>query len=69
MYGQSLLNDRAGRVSADARGVSAVTLVAGKGIEGDRDMISEGFYSHLRREWQNRLQCRYGIWSPSKSRD
>lgn len=34
------------------RAVSAVTLIAGKGIEGDRYMISEGFYSHLCREDQ-----------------
>ncbi|WFU41444.1 hypothetical protein QA640_02625 [Bradyrhizobium sp. CB82] len=30
------------------RSMSAVTLIAGKGIEGDRYMTGEGFYSHLR---------------------
>ena len=32
------------------RAMPAVTLIAGKGIEGDRYMIGEGFYSHLRAE-------------------
>lgn len=30
------------------RAMSVVTLIAGEGIEGDRYMIGEGFYSHLR---------------------
>ncbi|MEH2560830.1 hypothetical protein V1289_000457 [Bradyrhizobium sp. AZCC 2289] len=34
------------------RAVSSVTLIAGRGIEGDRYMISEGFYSHRRLEDQ-----------------
>jgi MOSC domain-containing protein YiiM len=35
------------RSSLPMRPMSLVTLVAGKGIEGDRYMIGEGFYSHL----------------------
>jgi len=30
--------------------MSGVTLIAGKGIEGDRYLMKEGFYSHLRRD-------------------
>lgn len=32
------------------RSMSVVNLIAGEGIEGDRYMIGEGFYSHLREE-------------------
>jgi MOSC domain len=32
------------------RAMPVVTLIAGKGIEGDRYMTGEGFYSHLRAE-------------------
>ena len=32
------------------RPMSAVLLIAGRGIEGDRYMSGEGFYSHLRKE-------------------
>ncbi|WFU43061.1 MOSC domain-containing protein [Bradyrhizobium sp. CB82] len=32
------------------RAVSEVTLIAGKGIEGDRYLMKEGFYSPLRKE-------------------
>ena len=32
------------------RSMSAVTLIAGRGIEGDRYMMREGFYSGLRKE-------------------
>jgi hypothetical protein len=32
------------------RAMSVVNLIAGRGIEGDRYMIGEGFYSHLRAE-------------------
>ncbi|WFU37311.1 MOSC domain-containing protein [Bradyrhizobium sp. CB82] len=32
------------------RAMPTLTLIAGKGIDGDRYMIGEGFYSHLRAE-------------------